>query len=96
MIDPILSIQQPNEAGIFIHPLQVWKPGLREGVHSRLVLGHQDHGLPTFPFMANPTPERPGLCSSTQPGLLLSQLVKYYIHGEVLLWVVLFWLYLLL
>lgn len=28
----------------------------------RLVPGHGGRGLPTFPFMASPAPERPGLC----------------------------------
>ena len=66
---PILSIQPSNEAGIFARPLPVWKLGLREGVGGRLVPGHRGPGLPAFPVTANPVPERPGLCSSTQPGL---------------------------
>ena len=87
---PILSIQQPNEAGIFTRPLPVWKQGLREGVDGRLVPGHRGPGLPTFPVMASPVPERQELCSSTQPGLCPPSQWSYR-HGKVLRWVVLLW-----
>lgn len=71
MQDPVFSIQA-NEAGIVIHPLQVWKPVLRAwtcgqqpGVHPSWLWCYH------FPFTANPTPKLPGLWSSAEPELVL-------------------------
>lgn len=78
LVDPILFIQQPNEAETCIHPLQIWKLGATRGK-----CGWQGGAwLPWlwcshFPLHCPPHLSSPEAgWSSTQPRLLLSQLVK--------------------